>query len=242
MRNNFMRAVSLSLVYVLALDCIYAQQNGTLTFGIHVGTNYTTLSDLKQTFCSEENLPTYELSDKAYVTPAVSITAQYRFPISLVAIEGVISYCQTHSKLTKVASRNKEMYDIKLNHILLGVGAKVYPVKGYYAKVGIAAGPCINSTSCVKYNATGATNTVKMQISEHISQSVKGRTLVRADLSLGYDFQTGLTVEAFYGRGLTDLLEVGVNSYNITEHRNDSQYIGVCVGWLLSKSGFTKRH
>ena len=109
MRNNFMRAVSLSLVYVLALDCIYAQQNGTLTFGIHVGTNYTTLSDLKQTFCSEENLPTYELSDKAYVTPAVSITAQYRYPISLVAVEGGISYCQTHSKLTKVASRNTEM-------------------------------------------------------------------------------------------------------------------------------------
>ena len=78
-----------------------------------------------------------------------------------------------------------------------------------------------------------------MQVTEHISQSVKGRTLVRADLSLGYDFQTGLTVEAFYGKGFTDLLEVGVNSYNITEHRNDSQYIGVSIGWILLKSGIS---
>ena len=68
-----------------------------------------------------------------------------------------------------------------------------------------------------------------MQVTEHISQSVKGRTLVRADLSLGYESQTGLSAAASFWKGLTAQLEVGVNSYNITEHRNDSQYIGVSI-------------
>ncbi len=228
-------------ICALSLCNTYAQQNGSLTFGIRTGASYTTISNLKQTFCSDDNLPTYGFTEGAYVAPQVSISAQYRFPISLVAVEGGICYCQTHSKLTKLAARNTETYDIKLNHIMLCVGAKVYPIKGFYAKAAIGAGPCLNSSSCVKYNATGVTNTVKMQVAEHISQSVKGRTLVSTDLSLGYDFASGLTVEAYYGNGLTDLLEVGVNSYNITEHRNDSQYFGVGIGWIITKSGFQKR-
>lgn len=64
---------------------------------------------------------------------------------------------------------------------------------------------------------------------------------MRADISLGYDFPTGLTVEAFYGKCLTDLLEVGANDYGYTEQRNDCGYAGMSVGWMLTNDGFSKR-
>ncbi len=222
--------------------CSFAQSpDGIFTTGLRICANHVTIANLKQAFCSDDNKPTYELSEKRHVTPLVSVVAQYRFPTSLVAVEGSISYCLTRNNVEKITTQKTETYDIKLNHILLGAGAKVYPVKGAFVKASIGAGPCLNSTSCVKYDATGVTNSAKMQVEEHINQSVKGRTLVRADLSLGYDFPTGLTVEAFYGKCLTDLLEVGINDYGYTEQRNDSQYAGMSVGWLLTKNGFSKK-
>lgn len=89
----------------------------------------------------------------------------------------------------------------------------------------------------MRYDAKGATNFAKMQTSEHINQTVKGRTLVRADLSIGYDFPNGLTVQSFYGKVLNDLIEVSPNSYGIKELRNDSQYVGFSIGWILDVSG-----
>ena len=144
-------------------------------------------------------------------------------------------------EIEKTTTHNTETYDIKLNHIMLSAGAKVYPVKGAFAKATIGAGPCLNSSTCVKYDATGVTNAAKMQEEEHISQTVKGRTIVRTDLSLGYDFPMGLTIEAFYGKCLVDLLEVSINGYGFSEQRNDSQYIGMSVGWLITKNGFSRR-
>lgn len=240
-----MKIVSAICISVLlgAVDiCSSAQSpDGTFTTGLRIGANHVTIANLKQTFCSDDGKPTFELSEKRHITPTVSIVAQYRFPTSLVAVEGSVSYFQTRNEVEKTATHTTETYDIKLNHITLGAGAKVYPVKGAFVKAAISAGPCLNGTSCVKYDATGMANAAKMQVEEHVNQTVKGRTLVRADLSLGYDFPTGLTVEAFYGKCLTDLLEVCVNDHGYAEQRNDSQYAGMSVGWLLTKNGFSRR-
>lgn len=234
-------AMALSLCCLTNTETVAQHTDGVFTTGLRAGANHVSVTNLKQTFCTDENQPVYELSEKQYITPTVAVVAQYRFPISLVAVEGNISYCQTKSKIEKKTTRNSETYDIKLNHIILSAGAKVYPVKGAFAKASIGAGPCLNSTSCVKYDATGMTNAARMQVEEHISQTVKGRTLVRADLAIGYDFPTGLTLEAFYGKCLVDLIEVSVNNYGFTEGRNDSQYIGMSVGWLITKKGFSGR-
>lgn len=234
-------AMALSLCCLTNTETVAQHTNGVFTTGLRAGANHVSAANLKQTFCSDENQPAYELSEKQYITPTVAVVAQYRFPMSLVAVEGNISYCQTRSEIEKRTTRDTETYDIKLNHIMLSAGAKVYPVKGAFAKASIGAGPCLNSTSCVKYDATCMTNAAKMQVEEHISQTVKGRTLVRADLALGYDFPSGLTLEAFYGKCLVDMIEVGVNNYGFTEGRNDSQYVGMSIGWLITKNGFQRR-
>lgn len=242
MRNRVVKYALMLIIWSLAKVAATAQNtDGVFTIGVRAGANHTSITNLKPTFCADENQPTYELSEKQYATPIVTIIAQYRFPISLVAVEGSIGYCQTRSEIEKSTTRNTETYDIKLNHIMLSAGAKVYPVKGAFAKAAIGAGPCLNSSTCVKYDATGVTNAAKMQVEEHINQTIKGRTLVRADLALGYDFPMGLTIEAFYGKGLVDLLEVSVNGYGISEQRNDSRYIGMSAGWLITKNGFSRR-
>lgn len=242
MKTMMMKYLAVLITMCAANIIVSAQSHdGVFTTGLRIGANHVAIANLKQTFCADDNQPLYELSEKRHITPTVSIVAQYRFPISLVAVEGNISYCQTRNEIEKTTTHNTETYDIKLNHIMLSAGAKVYPVKGAFAKATIGAGPCLNSSTCVKYDATGVTNAAKMQVEEHISQTVKGRTLVRADLALGYDFPMGLTVEAFYGKCLVDLLEVGINGYGFSEQRNDSQYIGMGVGWQITKNGFQRR-
>lgn len=148
-----------------ATACALAQPtDGAFTAGLRIGANHVTIASLKQTFCPDDDKPTSELSEKRHITPIVSIAAQYRFPTSLMAVEGSMSYIQTRGEVEKTAMRITETYDIKLNHITIGMGAKVYPVKGAFAKAAICAGPCLNSTSCVKYAATGMTNAAKMQV------------------------------------------------------------------------------
>ena len=242
MRNGVVKyALAVMILSVASVVATAQSSDGVFTTGVRAGANYAGIANLKQTFCADENQPAYELSEKQHVTPIISIIAQYRFPISLVAVEGGIGYCYTRSEIKKTTARNAETYDIKLNHIMLSAGAKVYPVKGAFAKIEIGTGPCLNSSTCVKYDATGVTNAVKMQMAEHINQTIKGRTLVRVDLALGYDFPMGLTIETFYGKGLVDLLEVSVNGYGFSEQRNDSQYIGMSVGWQVTKNGFSRR-
>lgn len=224
MKTQVVKYALTQTVCLLTQATVMAQHTkGVFTTGLRIGANHVAIANLKETFCTDESQPAYELSEKLYIKPTVAVVAQYRFPISLVAVEGNISYCQTRGEIEKRISRNTETYDIKLNHIMLSAGAKVYPVKGAFAKASIGAGPCLNSASCVKYDATGMTNAAKMQVEEHISQTVKGRTLVRTDLALGYDFPTGLTTEAFYGKCLVDLIVVCVNNYGFTEGRNNSQ-------------------
>lgn len=230
------------LICSLAHSLAAAQHTeGVFSIALQAGANHVSITNLKQTFCADENQPVYEINEKKHIAPVIAIGSQYRFPISLVAVEGSISYCQTRSEIEKNTIRNTETYDLKINHIMLGVGAKVYPVKGAYAKASMEAGPCLNSTSCVKYDATNMTNTAKMQVAEHISQTAKGQMLVRANIALGYDFSTGLTLETFYGKCLVDLIEVNINNYGFTEQRNESQYIGMSVGWMITKNGFSRK-
>lgn len=242
MRNRVVKYALMTFVLSIANVVATAQTlDGIFTTGVRAGATLVNIANIKQTFCTDENQPNYELSENQHITPTMTIVAQYRFPKSLVEVESNITYCQTKSEVEKKTTRNNETYNIKLNHIILNAGAKVYPIRGAFVKASIGAGPCLNSTSCVKYDATGMTNAAKMQVEEHISQTVKGRTLVRAELALGYEFSNGLTIEAFYSKGLTDLLEVSINSYGFSEQHNDSQYIGMSVGWLITKNGFSRR-
>lgn len=232
-------------VAVLCLSNVVTQsQNssrGLFTYGLRVGANYASVANLKQTFVSDESRPAYDFKETSFVTPTVAAAVQYRFPTSQVAVDASIAYSQTRNRIEKSTTRNSEIYDLKMHYAIFNVGAKVYPIKGSFAKVSIGAGPCLNGTTCVNYDGTGMTNAAKMQIKERLNQSIKGRTLATASLTLGYDFPTGFSLEAYYAKGLTDLVEVSVNNFGFNEERNDSQYVGVSIGWLITKDGFVKR-
>lgn len=233
-----MKWLLMALSMLLMPYTLEAQNNkGALSFGLHIGADYVLLSNIENTFSSGTN-PSFNNSEEKYgITPSASAFIQYRFPVSLIAIESSIKYCQTRSELTI----DVETYKLKLNHITLNIGAKVYLIGGAYAKATIGAGPCLNSSFAIRYEAKCITNTSKMQVQEHINEAIKGRTLVRTDLSIGYDFNSGFIVDAHYGKGLTDLIDVAVNDFGYSEQRNDSQYIGLNIGYILSKDGFAKR-
>lgn len=94
MRNTVVKYTLMVLVWSVADVAAIAQtSDGVFTTGVRAGANHVSMTNLKQTFCADDNQPLYELSEKRNITPTVSIVAQYRFPISLVAVEGNISYC-----------------------------------------------------------------------------------------------------------------------------------------------------
>ena len=72
------------------------------------------------------------------------------------------------------------------------------------------------------------------------------RPSVSANIFFSYQVpRTPIGLEArisYMQRALLIPSNASSRAYNITEHRNDSQYIGVSIGWILTKSGFTKRH
>lgn len=232
-----------ALLAVSLCRCSRSQSvaQGAFTYGLRVGASHVSVVNLKQTFHGNEDMPICDLKETGFVTPSAAAVLQYRFPDSQVAIGAGISYSQTKSRVEKTSCRRTESYSLKMHHATLNVGAKVYTVKGAFAKATIGAGPCLNGTTCVKYGGTGMTNAAKMQAAERLNQCVRGRMLATAALALGYDFPTGLFVEMSYTQGLTDLLEVGVNDYGFKELRNASRHVSVGIGWMITSDGFSRR-
>ena len=237
------RALALLLCALLGAPAspAAAQDDGRLTYALRVGAGLVSVSGVGATFCPADGRQACSVDVSGHVEPEASVTVHYRFPTSLVAVEGGLGYVRTRCDAEVASATRSESYTLAMNHVLLSAGARVYPVGGAYVGAALGAGPCLNGTSCVTYESAGLTNTARMQVEDHVRQAVKGRMLVRAALTLGCDLPCGLALAASYSRGLTDLLEVGVNDYGYAERRNDAQYAGLSVGWLLTSEGFKRR-
>ncbi len=217
-----------------------AQYHDELMFGLRVGGNYSQITNLTNVLINDENKPMYEFSEKTTYSPAVSLFSHYRFQETQIALEGALNYNQIAVDVDKnsLVSESKETFNFHYQYLGFGLYTKVYLYRGLMVGVGTNMGFCLNSSSGIAYQSSTGSLAQDMQSEEHIRQALKGRANVSGGAVLGYEFRFGLSVQASYLYGFTDLMETGVNPYKFSEARNNARTLQVAVSWAVSRKGF----
>ncbi len=217
-----------------------AQYHDELMFGLRIGGSYSTVTNLTNVLINDENKPMYEFSEKTTYTPAVSLFSHYRFKDTQIALEGALNYNQIAVDVDKnsLVSASKETFNFQYQYLGFGLYTKVYLYRGLMVGVGTNVGTCLNSSSGIAYQSSTGSMAQDLQSEEHIRQALKGRANVTGGAVLGYEFRFGLSVQASYLYGFTDLVETGVNPYKFSEVRNNARSLQVAVSWAVSRKGF----
>jgi hypothetical protein len=209
-------------------------------FGLRIGGNYSTVTNLSNMLVNDENKPTYAFSEKTSYSPAVSLFSHYHFEETQIALEGGLNYMQIAVDVDKnsLETASNETFNFQYQYLGLGLYTKVYLYRGLLVGVGANMGICLNSSSGITYQSSTGSMAQDLQSEEHIRQALKGRANVSAGAVLGYEFKFGLSVRASYLYGFTDLVETGVNPYKFSEVTNNARSMQVAVGWAISRTGF----
>jgi hypothetical protein len=62
---------------------------------------------------------------------------------------------------------------------------------------------------------------------------LKGRTNVSIGVGAGYEFSFGLSVDARYYYGISDVLETEVNNFHFIENNNASRVLQISLGYAI---------
>lgn len=227
------------LVWFLPCGAL-SQYHENLMFGLKTGIGFNVLTNLPNVLITDDNKPVYSFSESTSVSPAVSVFSHYRFENSQIALEGRIGYSQLVRDVKKESLNTDafERFNFNYSFLSLGLFAKVYLYRGLIVGVGGNLGSCLNSSSGIHYDSSFGSASYDLQNQEHISKALKGRANITACAIAAYEFKIGLSVEAGYYYGITDIIETNVNPYNFSESPNKVHSIQFSIGWAISKNGF----
>jgi len=62
---------------------------------------------------------------------------------------------------------------------------------------------------------------------------IKGRTNFAPAVGIGYEFSNGLTLDARYYYGISDVIETEVNNFHFIENKNASRSLQITIGYVL---------
>lgn len=234
------RLAILTALLFLGNGLTRAQYHDALMFGLRIGGNYSSVTNLSNVLINDENKPMYEFSEKTSPTPAVSLFSHYRFKDTQIALEGALNYNQIAIDVDKnsLITASDETFSFRYQYLGFGLSTKVYLYRGLMVGVGVNMGICLNSSSGIAYQSSSGSMAQDLQSEEHIRQALKGRINVTAGALFGYEFKFGLSVQASYLYGFTDLVETGVNPYKFSEAKNNARTLQFAIGWAIGQQGF----
>ena len=225
----------LQLFFILSLLPVHAQFENQFSFGPRLGVNYSQLSGLEGTIYPEDfwDKSTFSFEDQGRIGPALGLFINYKTEDFKWAFQSELGFAMqgtkteykqpagTNSKGTPYDALN---YDLELNYSYLTFGGlmKYYPYRGLNVGVGSQLGINLNPKNVIyqsdfDYMGTGS----DLQVQEELSKSITGTTvLVSLLANIGYEFPFGLGIEARYGYGLNDAVEVSVNDNDWVETSN----------------------
>lgn len=238
--NTLAKIFILSLLLFQAFTEAKAQYHENLMFGIRAGADFSQLSAITNTLVNDENMPLYLFNETSRFLPSVSLFTHYRFDDTQVGVEGRLSFYSLSTGINKysLAAPVVETYNISYQYLALGLYPKVYLHRGFNVGVGVNMGACLNPSSGINYRSSAGTIAQNMHGQEQLRQVLKGRYNIKAGIIMGYEFRFGLSVEAAYYHGLTDMIETIVNPFNFTESNNKSRSVRFTIGWAISEDGF----
>jgi hypothetical protein len=109
---------------------------------------------------------------------------------------------------------------------------KVYPAGGLFVGIGPQIGLNINNTN-LTYESNMPELGPDLQIQQSLREVLKGKSDFSILAAFGYEFEMGLSLDARYRLGLTDVIETQSNGFNFIENKNWSHGFQFNVGFAI---------
>jgi hypothetical protein len=237
-RNRLIISVLLCVAFTSIQAKDKKKEGQDITFGIRVGAVHTGISNLGNVLVSESYYSNYTFTNKDVWSATGSFFINYRFPETISAIEAEMGYMRLANELS-YSDINAFEYKMKLKYDLLNVQLmyKAYPWQGVTMSFGPRFG--FNLTpEALYYTSNGeATYGSDIRIQQQMRDVLKGRANFSLGVGLGYEFDNGLSLDARYYFGVSDLVETQVNNFNFIENSNRSHSLQLTLGFVFPYDG-----
>lgn len=203
-------------------------------YGFSAGATMSTIGDIHTTLIRPVfPVETYNTSEEYRMGVTAGFFIYHRFENSKFAIQPEVSYAMLGGDF---------LYDdiedltytiaFKYHYFNIATLLKVYPSGGIFLGFGPQIGLNINNT-----NLTYVSNMPELgpdlQIQQSLREVLKGRSDISILAAIGYEFEMGLSFEARYKLGLTDVIETQSNGFGFIENKNSSRGFQFTVGYAI---------
>jgi hypothetical protein len=205
-----------------------------LQFGIKAGSVYTSITNLAKVLVSESYYTGYTFDNSNVWGFTGGLYLNYKFENSISAIYSEISYSRLGNKLHYSDIDDLE-YDfvIKYDYLNMELWYKAYLLPGLH----FGAGPKIGfnlTPGDLYYTSNGeAIFGPDIRIQQQMRDVLRGRTNVSLGVGVGYEFPFGLSVDARYYYGISDVMQTEVNNFHFIENPNASRVIQLTVRYAF---------
>jgi Outer membrane protein beta-barrel domain len=205
-----------------------------LQFGFKAGAVYSNITGISKVLVSESYYTNYTFKNNSTWGASGSIFLNYKFEESISALYSELSYCRLGNML-HYADINDFKYDvaIKYDYVNFELFYKAYIFHGLHLGVGPRIGFNLTPDG-LYYTSNGeAKYGPDIRIQQQMRDVLKGRTNFSLGVGIGYEFPMGLTIDARYYYGISDVMETEVNNFNFIENKNAGRSLQFTVGYAL---------
>jgi len=202
--------------------------------GIKAGAGYTGISNLSKMIVSESYYSGYTFTNNGKFGFTGGLYFNYKFKESISAFYAEASYSQL-GDILHYSDINGLEYDmeIKYDYINLDFWYKAY----LFAGLNVGLGPRIGfnlTPGGLFYTSNGeAIYGPDIRIQQQMRDVLKGKTNFSLGLSIGYEMPFGLSVDARYYFGISDVIETEVNNFHFIENKNTSHVLQITLGYAI---------
>lgn len=227
------------LVLLVSTKSLFAQGDREITYGLFGGGIYSKMSNLPDVIVPKGVYEGYTLEEKGKFGGTGGVFINWKYPYAKVSIQTEISYSRQSTDLNYEDIKGLK-YKMTFGYSYINVGAqfKYYPVEGLY----VGFGPYVSfniASDNIKYTSnaqeifadSGTYFEPDANVQKVLKESLTGKNYFSGIFSLGYEFNSNLSVGARYTLGLTDALTTEENGHRYSENKNKINSISLIIGY-----------
>jgi len=208
--------------------------NSYLQIGFKAGAVNTTISDLSKVLVSESYYTGYTFENSNAWGFTGGLYLNYKFKESISAFYAELSYSRL-GNILHYSDVNDLEYDFSLryNYINMDLWYKAYVLNGLHLGIGPRIG--LNVTPGALYYTSNGEDLFgpDIRIQQQMKDVLKGRSNFCLGIGTGYEFSFGLSIDARYYYGISDIMETEVNNFHFIENKNASRMIQITLGYAI---------
>ncbi len=240
MMTSVNKSLMLSFAFVLACVSATAQYKSDATYGVKAGASFCKITEIPKMLISEGYYSGYSFTEDFRPSFSASLFLSYKIPQSPIGLEGRISYDATNIRTTYDDIEGfTYTVDGKFQTVGASAHVKGYAFKGLYLSAGI--GYCWSITKDIFSYSSNSSDMdwgdfyvpTDEETADEFSEAFSANGSAYLPLALGYEFPIGISVEARYRRGLSDVIATRTNRHDFGEADNRLNSFGMLVGWGL---------